>query len=76
MEVCGSSKMMGKGKGKGKSSAAVSAAKGSDKPVASKITVAKVPPKLIPLPFFNDTPAEGMLGAKKHKKDEGSKDKT
>ena len=75
-EVCGSSKMMGKGKGKGKSSAAVSAAKGSDKPVASKVTVAKVPPKLIPLPFFDDTPAEGMRGAKKHKKDEGSKDKT
>ena len=45
----------GKGKDKGKtSSAAASAAKGSAKPSEPKVTVAKVPPKLIHLPFLKD----------------------
>ena len=58
-EVSGSGKTVGKGKGRVKSSAAASAAKGGDKPTVLKVTVAKVTPKLIPLPFFEDTPAEG-----------------
>ena len=68
LEIC-------KGKGKGKStSAAASAAKGSDKISEPKITVAKVTPKLVALPFLEDTPAEGTHGAKRQKKeDDGSK---
>ena len=64
----------GKGKGKGKSSsAAASVAKGSAKPSDPKVTVTKVTPKLITLLFLEDTLAEGTCGAKKRKKDEGSK---
>ena len=55
------------------SSATASAAKGSAKPSESKITVAKVPPKLVALPFLEEPPAEGTFGAKKQKKDDGSK---
>ena len=77
-EASGSSKALGKGKGKGKgkTSAAASAAKGSDKPTAPKVRVAKVTPKLVPLPFFEETPAEGTRGAKKRKKEDGSRDKS
>ena len=64
----------GKGKGKGKSSSvAASAAKGSRKPSDPKVTVTKVTPKLIALPFLEDTLAEGTHGAKKRKKDDGSR---
>ena len=65
-----------KGNGKGKSSSAsavASAAKGSDKPTGSKVTVTKVTPKIIPLPFLSEQPAEGTRGTKKRKKDDGSK---
>ena len=63
-----------KGKGRGKSSSAtVSAVKGSDKPTGSKVTVTKVALKLMPLPFLDDPPSEGTQGAKKRKKDDGSK---
>ena len=48
-----------KGKGRGKSSAAASAAKGSDKKSDTKVTIAKVTPKLIDLPFLEDTLVEG-----------------
>ena len=64
----------GKGKGKGKSSSATaSAAKGSAKPSDPKVTVTKVTPKLIALPFLEDTPTEGNHRAKKRKKDDSSK---
>ena len=64
----------GKGKGRGKSSsAAASAAKGSAKPSEPKVTVTKVTPKLTALPFLEQTLAEGTPGAKKRKKDDGSK---
>ena len=63
----------GKGKGKGKSSATVSAAKGSIKTSQPKVTIAKVTPRLIDLLFLEDTSAEGTHGAKKRKKDDGSK---
>ena len=64
-----------KGKGRGKSSATASAAKGSAKTSDTKVTVAKVTPKLIDWPFLEDTPAEGTRGAKKHKKDDDPKGK-
>ena len=65
----------GKGKGKGKtSSVTASVAKGGAKPSEPKVTVAKVPPKLINLPFLEESPAEGTQGARKRKKDDGSKD--
>ena len=60
----------GKGKGRGKSS---SAAKGGAKPSEPKVTVTKVTPKLVALPFLEDTLAEGIHGAKRQKKDDGSK---
>ena len=64
----------GKGKGRGKSSSvAASAAKGSAEPSEPKVTITKVTPKLIALPFLEETPAEGTRGAKKRKKDDGSK---
>ena len=65
----------GKGKGKGKSSTTASAVKGSTKTSEPNVTVAKVTPKLIDLPFLEDTPAEGIHGAKKQKWDDGSKAK-
>ena len=77
-EKCCTSKGKGtdKGKGKGKSSSvAASIDKGSDKPAAPKVMVAKVPLKLIALPFLEDTLAEGTCRAKRHKKDDGSKGK-
>ena len=46
-----------KGKGRGKSSTAVSAVKLSDKTSDKKVMVAKVTPKLVDLPFLEDTPA-------------------
>ena len=64
-----------KGKGRGKSSVAASVAKGSGKKAGTKVTVAKVTPKLIDLPFLEDTPAEGTRGAKKRKKDDDPKGK-
>ena len=64
-----------KGKGRGKSSVAASASKGSDKRAGTKVTVAKVTPKLIDLPFLEDTPAEGTRGAKKRKQDDDPKGK-
>ena len=64
-----------KGKGRGKSSVAAGEAKGSDKKKSEKVTVAKVTPKLIDLPFLEDTPAEGTQGAKKRKKDDDPKGK-
>ena len=66
---------MAKGKGRGKSSVAASESKGSDKKAGTKVTVAKVTPKLIDLPFLEDTPAEGTRGAKKRKKDDDPKGK-
>ena len=63
----------GKGKGKGKSSATANVAKGSAKTSEQKVKVAKVTPRLIDLPFLEDMPAEGTLGAKKWKKDDDSK---
>ena len=64
----------GKGNGRGKtSSATASAAKGSAKPSESKVTVTKVPPKLVTLLFLEEPPAEGTHGAKRRKKDDGSK---
>ena len=64
----------GKGKGRGKlSSAAASVAKGSAKPSEPKVTITKVTPQLITLPFLEETPAEGTCEAKKRKKDDGSK---
>ena len=64
----------GKGKGKGKTSCVTaSAVKGITKTSEPKVTVAKVTPKLIDLPFLEDTPAEGTCGAKKQKRDDGSK---
>ena len=65
-----------KGKGRGKSSsvaASVSAEKGSDKSTEPKVTVTKVTPKLIPLPFFAESPVEGIHRAKRRKKDDSSK---
>ena len=63
-----------KSKGKGKlSSVTASVAKGIAKPSDPKVTVTKVTPKLIALPFLEDTSAEGTRGAKKWKKDDGSK---
>ena len=43
------------------SSATASAAKGSAKPSESKITVAKVPPKLVALPFLEEPTVGGDL---------------
>ena len=57
----------GKGKGQGKSSAKASAAKGGSKSADPKVTVARVTPKIVPLPFLEDTPA------KKQKKDDDQK---
>ena len=51
----------------------VSVAKGSTKTSEPKVTVAKVTPRLIDLLFLEDTLAEGTRGAKKQKKDDGSK---
>ena len=64
-----------KGKDRGKRSATVSAAKGSAKASDTKVTAAKVTPKLIDLPFLEYTPAEGTRGAKKHKKEDDPKGK-
>ena len=64
----------GKGKARGKtSSATASVAKGSAKPSESKVTVAKVPLKLVTLPFLEEPQVEGTRGAKRQKKDDGSK---
>ena len=63
----------GKGKGKAKSSATTSVAKGSAKMSELKVMVAKIIPRLINLPFLEDTPAEGTHGAKRPKKDNDSK---
>ena len=35
----------------------------------TKVTVMKVQPQIVPLPFLSETPAEGTRGAKKRKKD-------
>ena len=64
-----------KGKGRGKSSTVVSAAKGSDKTSDKKVMVVKVTPKLVDLPFLEDTPAEETRGAKKRKKNDDPKGK-
>ena len=64
----------GKGKGKGKSSSAVaSVTNGKSKQTGLTVTVTKVPPKLIPLPFLDDPPSEGTRGAQERKKDDGGK---
>ena len=68
----------GKGKGKGKSSSKdtkTHASKGGVKPSGAKVTVTKVAPKIVPLPFLTEPPAGGTRGAKKRKKDGDSKDK-
>ena len=55
----------GKGKGKGKSSSG-----GEKKDTeGTKVTVTKVRPQIVPLPFLSETPAEGTRGVKKQKKD-------
>ena len=68
----------GKGKGKGKSSSEdtkTRTSKGGVKPSGAKVTVTKVAPKIVPLPFLTEPPAGGTRGAKKRKKDGDSKDK-
>ena len=62
----------GKGKGKGKSSSE-SANTGTSKG-GTKDMVTKVQPKIIPLPFMTETPAEGTRGAKRRKKDQKDKE--
>ena len=52
------------------SSTSKSGGKGGKPKTSGKITVTKTTPKIIPLPFLdNETPAEGMRGAHKKKKE-------
>ena len=63
----------GKGKGEGKSSS--DGAKMDTAKSGTKVTVTKIQPKIVPLPFLTETPAEGTRGAKKRKKEGDPKDK-
>ena len=66
------------GKGKGKSSsegAKTGTSKSGAKPSGVKVTVTKVPPKIVSLPFLTEPPAGGTRGAKRRKKDGDLKDK-
>ena len=68
----------GKGKGKGKSNSEdtkMGTSKGGAKPSGAKVTVTKVAPKIVPLPFLTEPPARGTRGAKRRKKDGDPKDK-
>ena len=65
--------MKGKGKGKGKSSS--EGAKKDTSKGGTKVTVTKIQPKIVPLPFLTETPAEGTRGAKKRRKDGDPGDK-
>ena len=68
----------GKGKGKGKSSsegAKMGTSKGGVKASGTKVTVTKVPPKIVSLPFLTEPPAGGTRGAKRRRKDGDPKDK-
>ena len=68
----------GKGKGKGKSNSEdtkMGTSKGGVKPSGAKVTVTKVAPKIVPLPFLTEPPARGTRGAKRRKKDGDPKDK-
>ena len=58
-----------------KASSTDTSVKGSDKPRSLKVTVTKVPvtQHLMDLPFVSEPPAGSMHGAKKSKKDDGSK---
>ena len=68
----------GKGKGKGKSSSEgvkMGTSKGGVKPSGMRVTVTKVPPKIVPLPSLTEPSAGGTRGVKKRKKDGDPKDK-
>ena len=54
-------------KGKGKSSS--KGTKMGTSKGGMKVTVTKVQPKIVPLPFLTETPVEGTRGAKKRRKD-------
>ena len=66
VKVSAVSKEVSKGKGKGKSSS--ESTKRDTSKGRMKVTVTKIPPKIVPLPFLAEPPAEGTRGAKKRKK--------
>ena len=67
MKVAVIPKEKSKGKGKGKLSS--EGAKKDTSKGGTKVMVKKIRPKIIPLPFLTETPAEGTRGVKKRRKD-------
>ena len=65
----------GKGKGKGKGKSSSEGAKMGTSKGGTKVTVTKVPLKIVSLPFLTEPPAGGTRGAKRRKKDGNPKDK-
>ena len=75
VKVSAVSKEVSKGKGKGKGKSSSEGTKKDTSKGGMKVTVMKIPPKIVPLPFLAEPPADGMRGAKKRKKDGNLGDK-
>ena len=75
MKVAVIPKEMSKGKGKGKGKLSSDGGKMDTAKGGTKVMVTKIQPKIIPLPFLTETPAEGTRGVKKRKKEGDPGDK-
>ena len=75
MKVAVIPKEMSKGKGKGKGKLSSEGAKKDTSKGGTKVMVTKIQPKIIPLLFLTETPAEGTRGVIKRRKNGDPGDK-